>query len=251
MVDADLDTAPAKLVIDASIDWVKGTDGSSQKIKLSTTTGFYSTQIPTVSGANIVVTNSANTVFSFTEIPGTGEYVCNNFVPVIGQTYVLTVNLAGQTYTATEKMIAAPTIDAIEQKNDAGFDGDEIEVKFYFQDNGTQDNHYMTGFKANIHQYPYFGVFDDEFFQGNQTFASYSHEDLAPGNQMQLSLYGISRSYQDYMGILLNVSQGDGGPWSATPTNVRGNIVNQTNAANFALGYFRLCEVDKKNYTIQ
>jgi hypothetical protein len=53
------------------------------------------------------------------------------------------------------------------------------------------------------------------------------------------------------MGILLPVAEGGAGPWSTTPVNVRGNIVNQTNHANFALGYFRLCEVDRLEYIVQ
>ena len=40
VVDVDLNTAPPRLVVDASINWVKGTDGSQQTIKL-TMTGSY------------------------------------------------------------------------------------------------------------------------------------------------------------------------------------------------------------------
>ena len=54
----------SKLVIDASIKWQKGTIGNDQTIKLSTTTGFYDSVIPTVSGATVFVTNSSNTVFN-------------------------------------------------------------------------------------------------------------------------------------------------------------------------------------------
>ncbi|MBL7712163.1 MAG: hypothetical protein JNL13_06860, partial [Chitinophagaceae bacterium] len=41
VVVVDLKTAEPKLVVDASIDWVKGTPGHEQQIKLSTTTGYY------------------------------------------------------------------------------------------------------------------------------------------------------------------------------------------------------------------
>ncbi|HEY4629222.1 MAG TPA: DUF4249 domain-containing protein [Flavobacterium sp.] len=251
VVDVNLDTAPSKLVIDASINWIKGTSGNIQKIKLSTTTGFFNTQIPTVSGAIIQITNSTNTVFNFVETPNPGEYTCINFTPVIGETYVLTVINAGQTYTATEKMIGTPNIDTIEQRNDAGFSGKDIEIKFYFKDNINEFNNYMTAFKINTTVSPYYTVFDDEFFQGNQSYQSYGNEDLAVGNQMTLELYGISKSYLNYMSILLNVSQGQDGPWSTTPTDVRGNLINQTDAKNYALGYFRLSEVDQRNYTVQ
>lgn len=111
VITVDLETAPPRLVIDASIDWVKNTTGNEQKIILSTTTGYYSQTFPTVSGATIFVTNSANTVFNFTEASGTGEYICNNFQPVIGETYVLNVALNGETYTATETLINVPSIE--------------------------------------------------------------------------------------------------------------------------------------------
>src|SRR6218665_1638525 len=78
VIVVDLETAAPRLVIDASIDWVKNTSGNQQKIVLSTTTGYYSSEFPTVSGANVVVTNSSNVGFVFTETPGTGEYICND-----------------------------------------------------------------------------------------------------------------------------------------------------------------------------
>ncbi|MDZ7614232.1 MAG: hypothetical protein U5K51_11435 [Flavobacteriaceae bacterium] len=81
VVDVDLDTAPPRLVIEASIDWQKGTSGNSQKIILSTTTGYYSEEIPMVSGASITITNSTNAVFNFIEQNNPGVYVCSDFVP--------------------------------------------------------------------------------------------------------------------------------------------------------------------------
>ena len=103
VVHVDLDTAKPRLVIDGSLQWQKGTVGNDQKIKLSTTTGYYDTTIPSVSGALVSVTNSDNVTFTFTEeVPGSGIYLCHNFVPEIDKTYVLTVVLNGETYNATE-----------------------------------------------------------------------------------------------------------------------------------------------------
>ena len=50
-INVPLKTASPRLVIDASIDWVKNTSGNDQKILLSTTTGYYSSEFPSVSGA--------------------------------------------------------------------------------------------------------------------------------------------------------------------------------------------------------
>lgn len=252
VVDVDLNTAAPRLVIDASINWYKGTPGNEQKIKLTTTTGYYDTVIPVVSGAQVFITNSTNDVFTFIENPDTGEYLCTGFVPVINQTYLLTVISEGQTYTAEETLKATPTIkDNISQNNEGGFSGTDIELKFFFDDNGAENNSYLTKTTASIHPFPDYDVFDDEFFQGNEMMGIYIDEYLKAGDQMQFTIYGVSERYKNYMDILLNASEGDGGPFQTTPSNVRGNIINQTNMDNFALGYFRLSEADTKAYTIQ
>ena len=253
VVKVDLDTAAPRLVVDASIDWEKGTAGNVQTIKLSTTTGFYSNVIPSISGAIVYVTNSSSTVFNFIEeVPNTGKYICNNFVPIIGENYVLTINYAGQTYSATEKMIAVPDITNITQRDDAGFNGTDIEVKFYFQDDETVDNSYMSRFVTTINSFPEFEVFDDRFQQGKQMFGLYTNSDLNPGDTIDFTLFGVSTQYYNYMNILLGIAGTNGGsPFQTPPATVRGNIVNQTNEDNYSLGYFRLCEVNKLQYVVQ
>ena len=253
VVTVDLDTAPAKLVIDASINWEKGTNGNQQTIKLSTTTGFYSNVIPSVSGAIVFITNSANTVFNFVEeVPNSGQYICNDFIPVIDETYLLSVTYAGQTYIATEKLIAVPDISNVTQRNDAGFTASDIEVKFFFQDNGLENNSYLTRFITPVNAFPEYEVFDDRFEQGNQMFGLYTNEDLNVGDTIDYTLYGISTQYYNYMNILLGIAGTNGGsPFQTPPATVRGNIINQTNETNYCLGYFRLCEVDKLQYVVQ
>ena len=252
VVNIDLDTAPAKLVIDASIKWEKGTTGNEQTIKLTTTTDFYSNSIPVASGAIVFVRDENANQFDFVETPGTGNYVCTNFIPVINRNYTLTVIYNGQTYTATEKLMAVPTIDSIEQNNNGGFTGNQIEVKFFFEDNGITDNFYLTQFNTSFTILPEYDVIDDEFFQGNQMFGLYSNEDLKANDQIQFTLQGISERYYNYMNVLLGIAGTNGGsPFQTPPATVRGNIINQTNFDNFALGYFRVSETDKKNYIVQ
>lgn len=252
VVNIDLDTAPAKLVIDASIKWEKGTTGNEQTIKLTTTTDFYSSSIPVASGAIVFVRDENANQFDFVETPGTGNYVCTNFIPVINRNYTLTVIYNGQTYTATEKLMAVPTIDSIEQNNNGGFTGNQIEVKFFFEDNGITDNFYLTQFNTSFTILPEYDVIDDEFFQGNQMFGLYSNEDLKANDQIQFTLQGISERYYNYMNVLLAVAgSNSGSPFQTPPATVRGNIINQTNFDKFALGYFRVSETDKKNYIVQ
>ena len=62
VVNVDLDTAAPRLVVDAGINWEQGTDGAIQKIKLTTTTNYYSSNIPIVTGATIFVKNISKLV---------------------------------------------------------------------------------------------------------------------------------------------------------------------------------------------
>ncbi|WP_223711705.1 DUF4249 family protein [Niabella beijingensis] len=248
----DLETAEPKLVIDASIDWVKGTTGNEQKIKLSTTTGYDSTIFPAVSGADIIITNSANTVFRFIESPGTGEYSCFDFRPVIGETYTLKVVLNGEIYTATETCIGVPDIENnITQNNSGGFGGDEVEITYYYRDNGREENHYLHRILSPVSRFPDYKAEDDKNSQGSLLQGFFSDKELKAGDMINIRLYGISRSYYDYFRKLLAASGAGNGPFQTTPGSVRGNIINQTHFANFAYGYFRLSEVDVVNYTIK
>lgn len=252
VVEIDLDTAPAKLVIDAPLKWKKGTPGNEQTITLTTTTDFYASAVPPASGATVFVTNGNNVRFDFIETPGTGNYSCSNFVPEIGQTYVLTVIYEGQTYTASEQLKAVPQIDAVEQNNNGGLTGNEIEVKFLFQDPENSPNYYLIQFQTPYSVMPEYDVIDDAFFQGNQIFGLYASDRLKVADEIQFTLHGISQRYYNYLNILLSVAgTNSGSPFQTPPATVRGNIINQTNFNNFALGFFSVSEIDQQTYIIQ
>ena len=252
VVEIDLPTAAPRLVIDASIKWQKGTLGNEQTIKLSTTTDFYSSTIPAVSGATVYITDGNAIQYDFNEIPGTGNYVCTNFNPEIRQSYTLTVIYDSQIYMATEALIEVPTIDYVEQTEDGGFTGNEKEVKFFYQDNGLISNFYLEEYNSSFTTLPEYDVIDDSFFQGNQMFGLYTNEDMKTDDTLQFTLHGISETYYNYMNILLGIAGGNGGsPFQTPPATVRGNIVNQTNFNNFALGFFRLSETDTMIYIVE
>ncbi len=252
VVDVDLNTAPPKLVIDASINWAKGTSGSEQKIILTTTTDFYSDIIPVVHGATVYVTNSTNTIFNFVENATTGAYICSDFIPVLNENYTLTVISNGETYTAAENLKSVAPIDHIVQKNDGGFTGKDIEIKAFFNDPVEETNYYMYKYKySNVIKSDYY-VREDAFFQGNQFFSISRNRKLKAADQIEITHFGISKTYFNYMNVLLNISGNQGGsPFQTPSATVRGNIINTTNFDNYALGYFRLSETDTKNYIIQ
>lgn len=249
VINVDLNTAAPRLVVDATINWQKGTDGSTQKIILSTTTDFYSNVIPKVSGATVSIKNSDNIAYNFVEIPNTGEYQCSNFKPIIGETYTLTIIYNGATYTATETMQSVTPIDAITQKIDGGFSGTDYEVSVSYKD-PLEKNFYMAKFFPDTQKSPSYMTSADEFSNGNQKSWNFSNEDLKPSTAIAITHYGISENYYNYMNKIISAA-GSSGPFQTTPATVRGNIVNQTNINNYALGYFSLNEVEFKNYIIQ
>lgn len=251
VINVDLDEGQPKLVIEASILWQKGTTGQNQTISLSKSSSYYENQIIPANNALVSIANGIN-IFNFIEDGTTGNYKCSNFIPVIGNTYTLTVVFEGQTYTSTEEFIGVPTIDSVEQSVFNGFGNDAVQVKFYFDDNGTEDNFYFIKSISSIKLLPEYDVIDDSFTQGNQMFGLYVDGDLKPSDQLDFTLFGINERYYNYMNILLGQAGGNGGsPFSTAPATIRGNIINNTNEANFPFGYFHLSETDIESYSVQ
>lgn len=253
-IDVDLKDEQPKLVVDAVIKWQKGTTGESQTIKLSKTSNFYNNEVPPASGAVVTVTNSSNTVFNFIEDGTTGNYICNNFIPVINESYTLQISYEGQSYTATDKLYATPAIQYVEQTNLPPIGGGEeiVQIKFFFQDNGSEDNFYLVGAQNPNYVTPDYGVISDEFFQGNVMFGFYANDNLKPGQNLKLYLQGVSNPYYNYMNKLIAISgTNNGNPFATPPATLRGNITNQTDKDNYPLGYFSLGETDTRDHTIQ
>jgi len=245
VVNVDLGTTEPRLVVDASIYWYKGYTGESQVIRLSTSTSYYTDEIPMVSGAIVNVENSLGVVFSFFEnekVPGV--YVCNSFMPELGETYTLTVKYEDEFYTATETMYPVPDLLYTTQEY-GGISGDSPLIKAYFQDPGDQQNFYMqrcqrTDKKSQT------TVFNDEYVNGNETFTFLFFEDLPHGVPVDIQLMGISERYYNYMNkIYATVSETNVGPFETAPAELRGNIINNSNPDNYAFGYFRLSEVSQ------
>lgn len=254
VIDYDLETDSPRLVIDANIAWYKDAAGNTQTIKLTTTGDYYNTVVPTVSGATVKVSNSANQIFNFVETQN-GEYVCTNFVPVIGETYSLTVTHNNQTYTATEQLIEVPYITSVTQETNELFGETRVSLKFFMQDTDANNyNYYLEKVIVPKTKAKEYSVFYDRFFQGNQIFGAYfdTYEDVIDSTVVY-TVYGISEKYYQYAQKLLSVSgnSGGGSPFNTTGVTVRGNIINTTNEENYPLGYFSLTQADSVHYKVK
>ncbi|TWO32022.1 DUF4249 domain-containing protein [Seonamhaeicola sediminis] len=251
VIDVDLKTAETRLVIDASLSWEKGTLGNNQEIKLSLTAPYFSNTIPAATGATVVVTDSNNNTFNFIEQGNSGVYQNNTFIPEINGVYTLTVNYNNEIYTATESLKSVVTIDYVEQNNNGGFSGEDIEIKAFYTDPADQENYYLFQFQNN-QNVPMLVVYDDEFTNGNQIFGFFSDDEMKTNDNLNIKISGISKRHYDYLFILLQQTDDESGdPFETQPATVRGNCINQTNPNNYPLGYFRISETDVFNYTVQ
>lgn len=251
VIEIELDTAPPRLVVDAALEWQKGTDGSIQIIYLSTTAAYFANEYPKVSGAFVKVTTTNNQEFLFPEIEP-GVYQCDNFVPEIDMEYTLQITYQGDVFEAKEIMMKTPEILNVEQNNNAGVLQEDIEVKFFFQDIINETNFYKEKYEVDFQDLPIYRLSEDRFVTNNLMFGNYFNEDLEPGQDITFTLTGISQRHHNYLRVLLSVAgSSSGSPFQAPPGTVRGNLINKTNPNNFALGYFYAGETDKFTYTIQ
>lgn len=252
VIDVDLNNAPPKLVIDASINWFKNTVGNEQSIKLTLSAPYFDQNVPPANGAQISITNSNNQSFDFFEEGNSGIYTTDNFIPVIDQTYTLIINYQGETYMATEKLKSVVPFDYVEQNDNGGFTGEETELKAYYTDPVDEENYYFFEFISDIPVILSLEVYEDEFTNGNQIFGFYTEEDLETADVVTIRNYGVSERFYNFMFILLQQnSEVGGGPFETQPATVRGNCINQTSSENFPLGYFRLSEVAEFVYVVE
>ncbi|MEC7263465.1 MAG: DUF4249 family protein [Bacteroidota bacterium] len=257
VVDVEVQEGPKRLVVEASLDWEKGTEGNVQTIRLRESTPFFNTNTNTeVTGASVVVTNedSANS-YIFAD-QGNGEYRTTNFEPVLGQTYSLRIEYNGEVYTATETMTPVTDITNVFQDREDGFDDEVLEVHVVFNDPEEEGNNYLFKFHREGDLLPDLEEGEDEFVNGNEIDWWYeiekdddTHtEPFKPGDVVNIQMHGISRAYYDYIKILIS-QLGGVGLFESTPVAVKGNCINTTNPDNYAFGYFRLTQVVKTSYT--
>ncbi|MFD1063674.1 DUF4249 domain-containing protein [Winogradskyella litorisediminis] len=252
VIEVELNEAPPRLVIDAGLNWFKGTPGNDQTIKLSLTAPFFEENNQNANGAIVIVEDSNGNVFNFIEDGSTGIYRNSNFIPIIDEEYTLTINYENEIYTATEKLKSVVPIDFIEQRNDGGFLGEDVELKAFYTDPANIENYYFFEFITDISVIPELEVYEDRFTDGNQIFGFYTEEDLEAGDEVTIRNHGISERFYNFMFTLLQQgSDESGGPFETQPATVRGNCINLTNPDNFPFGYFRLSEVDEIIYTVQ
>lgn len=247
VINVDLNEAAPRLVVEASINILDSGASLNSYIKLTTTAPFFGNEIPVVEDASVKITDENGFIVAFEHI-GEGRYD-GLFFPVPNIDYTLEILYKGEIYTATTQFVSTVPLEYVEQRNDGGFTGKDIELKAFFTDPGGERNFYF--FKGISERGISSDVLSDEFFDGNSIFGYYLSEDLAAGDAVNFHLYGIDEAFYNYMFILLQQTGSGGGPFETQPATVRGNIVNKTNPENYPLGYFRISQLSTLSYIVQ
>lgn len=258
VIELDLDTQEKELVIDAHIDWEKGTTGQEQTILLSYTQPYYSQEAPEgASGATVLVADNQGNIFPFVEhIAGTYKNV--NFTPALGRRYALMVQYQGKEYVASDILKEVPqlTEDNITQSNDGGFTRDQIMLTLRFDANPNERNNFVLRIKASSDGVTRIYGFNDRYFpDGHFTTQILSRsnkeeEKFKPGDTVEITLFRVSETYMNYIRVLSNNASNNAGLFSI-PNRVRGNIVNRANPQKNPLGAFRVAQYSKVTYTIR
>lgn len=247
VVEIDLEESEPRLVIEASLVWNQERSISPLYIKLTTTAPYFDDEVPAATGALVSISDPLGDTYFFEEIEP-GLYRHEGFPPLPDNPYELEIIYQDEVFTGTETFVSTPKIEYIEQNNDGGFSGDEIELRAFYTDPAGIDNYYLFQF---YHEFLSIQISDDELVDGNRTFAFFSDEDLAPGDEVFLEIQGISERFYEYMFILRSQAGTSGGPFQTQPTTVRGNIINNTNPDNYPFGFFRLSESHFVSYQIE
>jgi len=108
-----------------------------------------------------------------------------------------------------------------------------------------------------------FQTVEDEFFQGQQFEFSYFYDDkLEIGQDVTVSILGADEDFYNYMDLVLEQTQNNGGVFQTPVATVRGNVFDVTDLDNitvldnvespndYALGYFAVVQEFSRTLTI-
>ena len=258
VIELDLDTKEKELVIDANIDWEKGTTGQEQTIQLSYTQPYYSQEAPEgASGASVLVADNQGNIFPFVEYTA-GTYKNLNFNPVLGRRYALVVQHQGKEYVASDVLKEVPqlTEDNITQSNDGGFTRDQIMLTLRFDANPNERNNFVLRIKASSDGVTRIYGFNDRYFPDGRfsskilSRSNKEEEKFKPGDTVEITLFRVSETYMNFIRVLTNNSS-NSPRFFSIPNRVKGNIINRTNPKENPLGAFRVAQYSKIIYVIK
>ncbi|MET4083124.1 hypothetical protein ABIB40_003093 [Pedobacter sp. UYP30] len=244
IVQVDTSAAPPQIVIEGKI-----TDGfEDQVVTISKSINYDDTgEYPRLTGAAVKVTDNKGNVYKFLETSA-GSYH-HKMQGVSGRTYALSVNLQGQTYSATSTMPNPVKLDSIGVITNNFFNKERINPIIYFTDPKEEINFYHFNLFVNSKISKRTYASSDRLTNGNTTQIQFFYDDgdnekLIAGDKISVEMECVDKAIYNYWYALVQQA-GNGPNQGATPSNPTSNI------SNGALGYFSANTYQEVTVTIK
>jgi hypothetical protein len=248
VIELDLDTARSRLVIDAIV--TQPNEISAINVTLTRSVGFYEEEVPVVEDATVYIEGPDGRL-DLVHI-GEGIYLEpeeSNFTVQPNVDYTLTIIDGTDTYKSTEQLVTVPPIVEIVQEEVQGIP-DLLRISAFYEDPPDEENYYLFFYFDQGNEQVDTG--DDEFTNGNRTPTIFFVDDVISGTQATIISQGLDKETFEFFNLLLDqTTNGGGGPFGTQPAEVRGNIINVTDEANYPYGYFRVTETFVAEFTLE
>ena len=281
VIDVELPSTETRLVVDGLIRVDMSQEFAPIAIKVLESSNFFNDNVPAQLDDNAtifygqpdpqfpeIINNLASS--SLTELePGSGIYVPDpsfdedqrirtaSIQP--NTVFILFLQHKGRRYASRTPFSPTVPIDSFIQGDDTLFDEEDIELEVTFTDVPDQENYYIFDFGESD-----FLTIDDQFVDGQDfQFSYYTNRTLEVGEEVTVSILGADLEFYNYMGLLVEQAERQGGIFETPSATVRGNIFDVTGLDNnlvidnvnrpeaFPLGYFAVVEEFKSELTIQ
>lgn len=284
VVDVELQTTQPRLVVNGLLRVDFSQEFVPVEIQVSETTNFFEDNVPTTldDNATIIygrVNPDAPEILeldpngfssSLTELePGSGIYVpdpsfdedqrirTSSIFP--NTVFILILEHKGRRYSARTPFSPSVPIDNLQQGEETLFDEDDVEIKITITDTPEQENYYVFDFEEGE-----FLALDDQFIDGQEfEFSYFPERDLEPGEELEVSILGADQQFFNYMDLIVEQTQNDGGVFETPAATVRGNVFDVTGLDNdllfdnvnrpdaFPLGYFAVVQEFRQSIIIE
>jgi len=253
IIDLDLSQERPRVVIEGIIS----DEAGAQKIKVSRSLNYYDAgTLPPIEDATVTVLDSADNLlqqFAYSSEDSTYKSEAD-FVAEIGKTYSVEVQADGSLYRATGTILQNAQLDSLYALSEAELealgqnvfgdgefylfvdgvliDPEPNELQYFLLETFVNDT--LRDSRGDVAS----SIFSSEFFGSEFNFlpvpGSFNGED-----SVRLKLYSLSEEVFQYYNEFINLLFNDGGVFSPPPVNPQTNIINITDAEDYALGYIQ------------
>ncbi len=273
VIDVDVPEPETRLVVNGIVRVDSEQEFAPIEIKVTESSGFFDENTVTQLESAVILVGERDpedpfsTSFGRIDLleltPNSGIYAAEGGLRTeflnANTEFFLIVEHKGKRYAGQTFYSSTVQIDNLEQGDDTLFDEDDVEVKITFTDVPDETNYYVFDFGFGN----FLGV-DDQFIDGQQFEFSYFYdEELGQNQEIEVSILGADQQFFNYIDLLVEQTENDGGVFETPAATVRGNMFDVTGLDNveifdnvnrpnsFALGYFAVVQEAKATITIE